>query len=53
MYSSEYLKDGSEIQETHSAMILERLIGQFMYKIGNSSDSSAANTGNEAKGVQP
>lgn len=36
MYSTTFLKDGSQIQETHSAMILEKLIGQFMYKIGHS-----------------
>jgi phospholipid/cholesterol/gamma-HCH transport system substrate-binding protein len=44
MYSSEFLKNGSQIQETHSAMILEKLIGQFMYKISNSG-SSSNNTG--------
>jgi phospholipid/cholesterol/gamma-HCH transport system substrate-binding protein len=36
MYSSDYLKQGSEIEETHPAIILEKLIGQFMFKIGNS-----------------
>lgn len=35
MYSQTYLKQGSQIAETHSAMILEKLIGQFLFKIGN------------------
>jgi phospholipid/cholesterol/gamma-HCH transport system substrate-binding protein len=30
MYSQTYLKNGSEIQDTHSAMILEKLIGQLI-----------------------
>jgi phospholipid/cholesterol/gamma-HCH transport system substrate-binding protein len=38
MYSQDYLKEGSDIEETHSAMILEKLIGQFIYKMGNSSN---------------
>lgn len=33
MYSNEFLKQGSEIQETHSAMILEKLIGQFLFSV--------------------
>jgi phospholipid/cholesterol/gamma-HCH transport system substrate-binding protein len=35
MYGTDYLKQGSEIQETHPAIILEKLIGQFMFKISN------------------
>ena len=35
MYNTTYLKNGSKIQMTNSAMILEKLIGQFIYKIGN------------------
>lgn len=38
MYSQEYLQEGSEIQETHSAMILEKLIGQLLFKISNPSN---------------
>lgn len=34
MYSATDLKNGSTIQETHSAMILEKLIGQFLFKSG-------------------
>ena len=33
MYSKSFLKEGSEIEFTHSAMILEKLIGQFIYKL--------------------
>lgn len=36
MYSKEFLTNGSALSETHSAMILEKMIGQFLYKIGNS-----------------
>ncbi|MCX0499290.1 outer membrane lipid asymmetry maintenance protein MlaD [Erwinia billingiae] len=32
------LKDGSTIQDTKSAMVLEDLIGQFLYKSGNGND---------------
>lgn len=35
MYSKVNFKDGDEIQYTHSAMVLEKLIGQFLFKIGN------------------
>jgi hypothetical protein len=35
MYSQEFLKNGSEIEDTHSAMILEKLIGQLIYKLSN------------------
>ena len=44
MYSSTFLKNGSQINETHSAMILEKLIGQFMFKVGNSGDDSSTKT---------
>ncbi len=44
MYSSTFLQNGGQIQETHSAMILEKLIGQFLFKIGNNnSDASNSN----------
>lgn len=33
MYSDRFLKEGSELTDTHSAMILEKLIGQFLFKI--------------------
>jgi len=44
MYSQTYLKQGSNIQDTHSAMILEKLIGQLIYKLGNSGATPAATT---------
>ncbi|OAI49422.1 hypothetical protein AYO45_02610 [Gammaproteobacteria bacterium SCGC AG-212-F23] len=40
MYSTIFLKEGSQIDETHSAMILEKLIGQLLFKIGNSGKST-------------
>jgi phospholipid/cholesterol/gamma-HCH transport system substrate-binding protein len=36
MYSTSFLKNGSTIQETHPAIILEKLIGQLMFKLGGS-----------------
>lgn len=38
MYSKDFLKNGDEILETHSAMILEKLIGQFLFSIGHAND---------------
>jgi phospholipid/cholesterol/gamma-HCH transport system substrate-binding protein len=35
MYSKTYLHNGSEIQMTRSAMVLEKLIGQLIYKLGS------------------
>lgn len=54
MYSNEYLKEGSQIQETHSAMILEKLIGQLVYKVtgSNKSDKTDKAENNTAKAVQ-
>jgi phospholipid/cholesterol/gamma-HCH transport system substrate-binding protein len=42
MYSQTFLKNGSELQDTNSAMILEKLIGQLIYKIGNPSPPETA-----------
>jgi hypothetical protein len=39
MYSSRFLTEGSQIAETHSAMILEKMIGQFLFNIGQSDKS--------------
>lgn len=36
-YEESYLKDGSVIQTTQPALILEKLIGQFIYSLGNKS----------------
>ena len=49
MYSATFLKNGSAIQDTHAAMILEKLIGQFLFKIGNSSSSNSTEKTNVAK----
>jgi phospholipid/cholesterol/gamma-HCH transport system substrate-binding protein len=40
MYSQTVLKNGSVIEYTHPAMILERLIGQFLFKVGGGSEAS-------------
>lgn len=42
MYNETFLKEGSEIRTTRSAMVLEKLIGEFMYKIGNSGGNADA-----------
>lgn len=44
MYSNSFLKEGSKINMTHSAMVLEKLIGQFIYKLGNSQNDKGDNT---------
>jgi phospholipid/cholesterol/gamma-HCH transport system substrate-binding protein len=44
MYGTEFLKNGSQIQETHSAMILEKLIGQLIFKVTGSSTDSKNNS---------
>jgi phospholipid/cholesterol/gamma-HCH transport system substrate-binding protein len=36
MYSKTFLKDGGQLQFTTSAMVLEKLIGQFLFKMNNS-----------------
>jgi phospholipid/cholesterol/gamma-HCH transport system substrate-binding protein len=42
MYNPQFLKNGDAIEETHSAMILEKLIGQLMFKITNSNTKESA-----------
>lgn len=49
MYSTEFLKAGSEIEETHPAIILEKLIGQFMFKISNAGSTEKNTTKEEVK----
>jgi phospholipid/cholesterol/gamma-HCH transport system substrate-binding protein len=51
MYSNDFLKEGSQIQETHPAMILEKLIGQVMYKLSNPNKTDNK-TADNTKGVQ-
>ncbi|TDB52088.1 outer membrane lipid asymmetry maintenance protein MlaD [Photorhabdus khanii] len=38
------LKEGDRVQDTKSAMVLEDLIGQFLYKGGDNSQSGAEHT---------
>ena len=38
MYNKTMLKNGSELKYTNSAMVLEKLIGQFIYKLGDSNE---------------
>ena len=41
-YNPTFLKQGSEISDTHSAMILEKLIGQLIYKLSTPTPAPAA-----------
>ena len=50
MYSKDFLHSGSEIQDTHSAMILEKLIGQLIFKLSNGNDNS--NNDSNSKGAK-
>src|SRR5579883_1412141 len=47
MYNTTYLTNGSKIQVTRSAMILEKLIGQLVYKIGNGGSSNSNKDGDK------
>lgn len=47
------LKDGSTLQDTKSAMVLEDLIGQFLYKSGDGGDSHTAQADDTAASEQP
>lgn len=49
MYSTTFLKNGSQIQETRSALIFEKLIGQLIFKLGN---SNAKDTTSTQRGVK-
>jgi phospholipid/cholesterol/gamma-HCH transport system substrate-binding protein len=49
MYSTDFLKNGGQIEETHSAMILEKLIGQFLFSIGHPNEK---NTDTADKGAK-
>jgi phospholipid/cholesterol/gamma-HCH transport system substrate-binding protein len=44
MYSNDFLKDGSQIEETNSAMILEKMIGQFLFNIGQATKTDKITT---------
>lgn len=41
MYNKTFLKDGSVLEYTNSAMILEKLIGQFIYKMSGDDKKSS------------
>lgn len=47
------LKDGSTVQDTKSAMVLEDLIGQFLYKSGDGNDSNKASSAAPEANGQP
>lgn len=47
------LKDGGTIQDTKSAMVLEDLIGQFLYKSGNGDVKNPPATGDKPVQGQP
>lgn len=49
MYSKSFMKQGSQIEYTNSAMVLEKLIGQFIYKIGNSGSDKEKGDQNASK----
>lgn len=51
-YSQTFLKTGSQIEETYSAMILEKLIGQFLFRAGEKTDSSSK-SGNTIQSEKP
>lgn len=41
MYSTNFLKHGGKIEMTNSAMVLEKLIGQFIYSISNNGNNQS------------
>lgn len=47
MYSETFFKNGDKIRFTRSAMILEKLIGQFMYKISGDGDKGTNDNGSD------
>lgn len=46
MYSQDFLANGNRIESTHSAMILEKMIGQFLFSAGGSDKDKSKNTQN-------
>jgi phospholipid/cholesterol/gamma-HCH transport system substrate-binding protein len=49
MYAEEFLTQGNKIESTHSAMILEKMIGQFLFNVGNSDKDKSKSTTNGEK----
>ncbi len=41
-YADQFLKNGDKIENTNSAMVLEKLIGQFIFSMQNNSKKPAA-----------
>lgn len=41
MYNTTFLKNGSKIEMTNSAMVLEKLIGQFIYSLNNNGSKTS------------
>ena len=42
-FENVFLKEGDKINNTHPAIILENIIGQVMYKLGDSGDNKSGN----------
>jgi phospholipid/cholesterol/gamma-HCH transport system substrate-binding protein len=53
MYNTTFLKENSDIEITHSAMVLEKLIGQLIYKLGNSDKPEASSSTDENATKKP
>ena len=47
-----YLKDGDRINDTGSAVVLEDLIGKFLYSVNKSDSSSGASSSGDTEHVQ-
>lgn len=48
-FDNNFLKEGSAIDNTHPAIILENIIGQVMYKLNSGDNKSTNNDGNNNK----
>lgn len=48
-FDESYLKEGGKMVETHSALILENLIGQFLYSANSKKDDEADNSAKSNK----
>lgn len=48
-FDNTFLKEGSAIDNTHPAIILENIIGQVMYKLNSSDNKPTNNAGNNNK----
>lgn len=49
MYNTSFLQNGSKIEMTNSAMVLEKLIGQFIYSMSNGNKNTDDNGDKNAK----